>query len=404
MANRIDTIHVRNFRSLADVEVRLGDINVLFGRNGAGKSSFLDTVWFARDCAVRSVELASSARSHGIGLLYDGAPEDALLELTLISGPATYELRFGLSSGRIEPFPGEKLTLTNQDLTLIDRAVGMDKVSFHQKQVEAMTVTLREPQKLSLTRYVDSVNQPPPEAEEMDRVLRFVHKWDARRFYLGPIKMKGSESSHETHLWDFGGNLWSVLRNLRDKAALDSRYETIMRYMREAFPSSFEDVVLESTGPTTVYGSFLEKDRRKPILASGVSDGHLQTLLLLTALFSEGDSRGSLMLFDEPEISLHPWAIAVIARAMREAATEWNKQILLATHSPVLLSQFEPEAILVCEPIDGRTTIRRVSEVEEVIELLKDYTVGSLYMSEALAPQGPAPFAQPAGEGGGHAK
>ena len=222
----------------------------------------------------------------------------------------------------------------------------------------------------------------------MDRALRFVHKYDARRFFLQRIKAQGSESSHETYLWDYGDNLWSVLRNLRDRTKFDSRYVTILEFMREAFPSSFDDLVFESTGPTTVYGSFLEKGRRKPILASGVSDGHLQLLLLLTALFSEGESRGSLMLFDEPEISLHPWALAVLARAMRAAATVWNKQIILATHSPVLLSQFEPSEILVSEMVDGRTSMRRLSEVKEVQDLLQEYTVGSLYMSETIASQG----------------
>lgn len=387
MANRIDRIHVRNFRSLADVEVELQDINVLFGRNGAGKSSFLDTVWFARDCAARNVELASSTRSHGIGLLFDGAADDAYLELMLTSGDVRYELRFGMSAGRIEPFPGEKLLLAPLGHALIERAVGTDKAKFWHPKFHELTVTLREPQKLSLARYAD-LDDSAPEAADMDRALRFVHKYDARRFFLQRIKAQGSESSHETYLWDYGDNLWSVLRNLRDRTKFDSRYVTILEFMREAFPSSFDDLVFESTGPTTVYGSFLEKGRRKPILASGVSDGHLQLLLLLTALFSEGESRGSLMLFDEPEISLHPWALAVLARAMRAAATVWNKQIILATHSPVLLSQFEPSEILVSEMVDGRTSMRRLSEVKEVQDLLQEYTVGSLYMSETIASQG----------------
>jgi predicted ATPase len=380
------------------VETDLGGINVLFGRNGAGKSSFLDTVWFARDCAVRGVEIASSSRSHGIGLFFDGADDDAVLELAFESGKARYELRFGLSSGRIETYPGEKLSLTEEDRTLIDRSVGSDKARFWRRGFEQATVTLREPQKLSLARYAD-LDGAPEAAAEMDRVLRFVHKYDARRFYLSRIKIQGSESSYETFLWDFGDNLWSVLRNLRDRSSIDDRHATILGYMREAFPASFDDLVVEATGPATVYGSFLEKGRRKPILASGVSDGHLQMLLLLTALFAEGETRGSLLLFDEPEISLHPWALAVLSRAMREAATSWSKQIVLATHSPVLLSQFEPSEILVSEMVDGRTHLRRLSEVHEVKDLLEEYSVGSLYMSEAVAPQSAGAATQEAHSG-----
>ena len=85
----------------------------------------------------------------------------------------------------------------------------------------------------------------------------------------------------------------------------------------------------------------MEKGRRSGIFASGASDGFLQLLLLLIALFSEG-TRESVLLFDEPEMSLHPWALVVFARAVKLAAEQWNKQVFLATHSPVLISQFEP--------------------------------------------------------------
>ena len=124
------------------------------------------------------------------------------------------------------------------------------------------------------------------------------------------------------------------------------------------------------------------------ILASGVSDGFLQLLLLLTALFSEGE-RASILLFDEPEVSLHPWALAVFAKAVKVAAERWNKQIFLATHSPVLISQFEPRDILVAGIEDGRARFDRLHEIEEIRDLLEDYAAGSLYMSEAVAPQGP---------------
>lgn len=385
MAGRIDKIHVRNFRSLADVEVDLRGLTVLFGRNGAGKSSFLDTVWFARDCAIRGVETAAGTRGHGIGLIYDGAPDDARVEVTLDSGPVRYALKFGLSSGRIDPFPGEVLSLPAPGRILIDREVGSDKARFWRQDFPNMAVTLREPQRLSLARYADL--DATDEAREMDRVLRFIRLYDTRRFHLHRIKTQGSEASHETSLREYGENLWSVLRNLSGKSQVDERYETIMKYMKRAFPASFEGLVLEATGPTTVYGSFVEKDRRHPILASGVSDGHLQMLLLLTALFAEADNRGSLLLFDEPEISLHPWAIAVLAEAIREAESTWAKQIILATHSPVLLSQFEPDEILVSEMVDGCTQLQRLSEKKELADFVAEYSVGALYMSEMLAPQ-----------------
>ena len=97
-----------------------------------------------------------------------------------------------------------------------------------------------------------------------------------------------------------------------------------------------------------------------PIRASGVSDGHLQLLGLLTGLFGDMQDRASLLLFDEPETSLHPHALAVFAEAVCEAAKRWNRQVFLATHSPVLISQFEPSHVVVAEgrpgPLHGTAT------------------------------------------------
>ena len=139
-----------------------------------------------------------------------------------------------------------------------------------------------------------------------------------------------------------------------------------------------------------MYASFLEKERRQGILASGVSDGFVQLLLLLIALFSEGKDRASILLFDEPETSLHPWAIAVFAEAVRTAAESWNRQVFLATHSPVLISQFEPQDILVAGIEGDRVRFDRLSEMEAIRDLLDEYPPGALYMAEAVAPQGPA--------------
>ena len=380
-------IRVRNYRALASLDLGVGPINVIFGPNGAGKSTLLDTLYFFRDCAIRGVEVASSERSHGIGILWDGADDDGGILIELATDGVAYGLSFSLSAGRLEAFAGERLQSFSRMLTLIDRSQGSDKASLYDTGIQqTVPVTLREPQKLSLGIFLD-FNRGDGEAGYLDQLLHFIRLYHSRSFLLYRLKRRGSESSHETRLWDRGNNAWSVLRNLQDKRNIDDRYDTIMQYMAEAFPI-FDGIVLEQTGPASVYASFLEKGRRRPILASGVSDGYLQLLLLLTALFSEGE-RASILLFDEPEASLHPWALAVFAKAVKVAAERWNKQIFIATHSPVLISQFEPRDILVAGIEDGRARFDRLHEIEEIRDLLEDYAAGSLYMSEAVAPQGP---------------
>lgn len=391
MSNQLTHLHIKNFRSLADVKIQINPLNIIFGPNGAGKTTLLDTIWFVRDCAIRGVDLASSDRDHGIGLLWDGADEGENISIKIVTPSGEYEVSFGYSSGRIEPFAGEKL-VSNPDNQLIVRIIGSDKAQVYlTDQQELEFITLREPEKLALSRYVAFENSEPA-ASNIDNLLRVVRNYNSRSASLFKIKRFGSESDSGERLQDRCENLWSVLRNLHDKRVIDERYDTIISFMQESFPA-FDNLFFEQTGRYTVYGNFLEKGRRKPIRSSGVSDGHLQMLINLTALFSEGQNRYSLILFDEPEISLHPWALAVFAKAVKLATEKWNKQVFIATHSPVLISQFEPENILTAElDKEGKTVLKRISEIEGIQDLLEDYATGSLYMAEMIAPQSKSPL------------
>jgi predicted ATPase len=391
MSNQLTDLQIKNFRSLADVNIQINPLNIIFGPNGAGKTTLLDTIWFVRDCAIRGVDLASSERDHGIGLLWDGADEGENISIKIVTPSGEYEISFGYSSGRIEPFAGEKL-FSDGDNQLIVRIIGSDKAQVYlTDQQELEFITLREPEKLALSRYVAFENSEPA-ASNIDNLLRVVRNYNSRSASLFKIKRFGSESDSGERLQDRCENLWSVLRNLHDKRVIDERYDTIISFMQESFPA-FDNLFFEQTGRYTVYGNFLEKGRRKPIRSSGVSDGHLQMLINLTALFSEGQNRYSLILFDDPEISLHPWALAVFAKAVKLATEKWNKQVFIATHSPVLISQFEPENILTAElDKEGKTVLKRIGEIEGIQDLLEDYATGSLYMAEMIAPQSKSPL------------
>lgn len=377
-------VRTRNYRSLADVTVDVGGVTVLFGPNGSGKSTFLDALWFLRDCMSVDVDAASERRGHGIGLLWDGADEREPLAISIEVSGLAYELRCGLSSGRIDPYVGEVLRGTDGGELLLERSPGSDRARFFVPGSDAHAVKLRKPNALALVQYLLYSAETGP-GLALERLLRVMRLHHSRSFRWWPLKLRGSEIGSSVGLAEDGRNLWSVLRNLHDRRSVDARYETIVGHMREAFPG-FKDLVFEATGPNSVYCSMVDGRRRQPIAASGMSDGHLQMLLLLTALFAEG-AREALVLLDEPEMSLHPWPISVLARAVTQASRELGVQVMIATHSPVLLSQFEPSQILAASLVEGRTQLQRVSEMKELAALLEEYAVGSLYMSETVAPQ-----------------
>src|SRR5439155_13628938 len=124
MAAKLQRIRVQNFRCLRDVSLSTKPVNVLFGPNGVGKTSFLDALWFVRDCAIRGTDQAASDRHHGIGVMWDGADPGGRMEISLETDKCQYTVSFGFSSGRIEPYVGETLRSTARDLLLLDRKIG----------------------------------------------------------------------------------------------------------------------------------------------------------------------------------------------------------------------------------------------------------------------------------------
>lgn len=396
--DRFHRLRVRNFRALAEVDVELAPVNVLFGPCGVGKSSLLDVPWFVRDCLLHGVDRAAAGRDHGIGMLWDGADPSATIGIELSTDALVYAMELGLSAGRIDGRPGERLHEIGAASALLERDMGAEVARhFVDDRPATDALALREPSLLSLARYVDVAQRR--EVERLFELLRGIRLYSSRAFQLHSLKRRGSETGTGTTVEPLARDLWSVLRNLKDRRSRDPRYDTICGFMRQAFPDGFDELEFEQIAPTAVYASMIEHGRRRPINASGISDGHLQMLVVLAAVFGGEADGPRLLVFDEPEISLHPWPLAVMAHAFRVAARDWNRQILVATHSPVMISQYESHELLVAERVEGAMQVRRLDAIADVQDLLEQFAAGSIYMAQAVAPQGGRPQQLPEIEG-----
>ena len=394
MANLLTRLQVQNFRCLANVSIDIRPINVLFGPNGSGKSTLLEAIRLVRDCVSQDVVEAAITRNHGYGMLRQGTNESEGILIKLETTSAEYALQLGFLLGQIQLCAGEILRFKGQKDYLIERALGSDEADFCYCTENSPVLTrLTCPEKLALIQYIQGTEFIPPAVFDLQDLLNSVHFYHSHYIDLYGLKQRGSESGTDIPLREDGGNLWSVLQTIHGKSANDSGYETIIRFMRKSFPN-FRDLAFDPSSSNAVYANFLEKSYGFPIPALGLSEGHLQMLIHLTALFSEGEGHESLILFDEPETSLHPYAISVFAEAVKLATKEWNRQVFIATHSPVLISQFAPEDLLATGLDEsGQTVLTRVSEMKDIQDLLEDYATGSLYMAEAIAPQS-APYTQ----------
>lgn len=204
---------VHNYRCLRDVDFAASNINVVFGANGVGKSTFLDALWFVRECARRGTSKAASSRHHGIGALADNAePGHDRIDIGIETRTATYLVTFGYSSGRIEPFVGERLVSKSRRIELVNRAVGSDQAAFyHEELQQTVALKLRDPEKLAFSNFL-LFSEPKEEAIELDSLLKSLHFYATRSVNLFQLRRFGAESSVHTYPWDRWQNLWSALQ------------------------------------------------------------------------------------------------------------------------------------------------------------------------------------------------
>lgn len=113
--------------------------------------------------------------------------------------------------------------------------------------------------------------------------------------------------------------------------------------------------------------------------AYSLSDGTLRFICLATLLLQPKPP--ALMLLDEPELGLHPAAIALLAEMLATASQ--HTQILLATQSVTLLNHFQAENIIVADHNGQETTFRRL-QTDDLQDWLQDYALGELWEKNIL--------------------
>ena len=116
--------------------------------------------------------------------------------------------------------------------------------------------------------------------------------------------------------------------------------------------------------------------------ASQVSDGMLLVLAYLTVLYLPQPPR--VLLIEEPENGIHPRRLQDVLQILRELITEQGyTQIILTTHSPYVVDQFQPEEVSLCyKEEDGSVLAHRLSESQTVREQIDLFTLGEIWTAE----------------------
>jgi predicted ATPase len=130
---------------------------------------------------------------------------------------------------------------------------------------------------------------------------------------------------------------------------------------------------------TTVQLEWTQKGSDYPFHPSQLSDGTLRFMCLATALLQP--SPPATMVFDEPELGLHPYALGVLAGLLKQASE--RTQVIVSTQSAPLLDHFEADQVIVVDRKDGASEFRRLDPAM-LTEWLNDYSLGELWQKNVF--------------------
>jgi predicted ATPase len=177
-----------------------------------------------------------------------------------------------------------------------------------------------------------------------------------------------------------GSNLPAFLHLLKQRHP--TAYHLIRRTVQRVAPF-FDDFVLAPAAlhPDKIKLEWKHREQDQYFDAWALSDGTLRFIALATLFLQPKELKPPLVLVDEPELGLHPFAINLLGAMVKSASVDM--QVVLATQSPLLLDEFAPENVIVAERDGHATTFRRL-DGDSLESWLEDYSLGELWEKNEL--------------------
>jgi len=367
----LNRLSIRGFRRLNDVDLELRRMMVMVGANGVGKTSILDAISLLSASASGNLNTGLSALG-GIGsLLTRGVAKSLSFDISMgVPGynPLDYSLELqpngngyqiareelSQDSGLPEPFkhittPGGRIRY-HDGKSLVPPSWAFDSEESALSQVPKM---FREPEEFrkvlsTATRYhVLDVGQRAP--VKLPQPMK-------------PAVLPGAD----------GEDLVPFLYSLREGDP--SRFDAIIDSLHAAFPT-FETLNFPPVAAGTLAMTWKDECFDKPLYMNELSEGTLRFLWLASLL--QSPSLSTVTMIDEPEVSLHPELLSLLADLMREAST--RTQLIVATHSDRLIRFLEPEEVVVMDSAEDGLTTTTWADQLDIEKWLTDYTLDEVW-------------------------
>jgi len=378
------------------IDFPMRKLNVLIGPNGSGKTNFLELIQLFRDAPSPSQSIAGTmARSGGVSEWLwkgdwelDNAPQLALLECEASGKKERIRHRlefFDVNSSFRLHIADERIDLLGEE--------GDDSYPW-------WIYRYCSSGSLSHAQFHD---HGPSEGDGPERIRRISHvELDPGASILSQVRDPGryeifkflEESYSNLRLyrdWCFGPKAGIRKPNPSDGSteALDPQGNNlalmvadmpidvegrVIHELKALYPEIVSVKAKPSGGGTLETYLIEEGDREIP--ASRLSDGTLRFLSLLIILL--GDNPPPLIAIEEPELGLHPDVLPRLGKLLKEASE--RTQLVVTTHSQMLVDVLGdcPEDIVVCEKLEGETTMTRLDS-NDLEEWLETYSLGDIW-------------------------
>ncbi len=349
-------IRIRGFRSIKEMTLELRPLNVLIGANGAGKSNLIAFFKLVNELMAGRLQQHIGTTGRATANLHFGprmTPQlEAEMEFEVENGTDTYRMRLFHAAGDSLIFAEELLSFHQTDYSqpkVVSLGTGHQETGVGDKAAEG-DITAKTLRYLLNRCRVYHFHDTSPTA----RVRQYCYV------------------AHNRWLMPDAANLAAILYEL--KSCKEGVYRRIVATVRQAAPF-FEDFDLEPTDKDII----LNWRHRNSDLVFGphqLSDGTLRAICLISLLLQPKEALPCLIVVDEPELGLHPYALNVIASLFRAASH--HTQVLVSTQSSAFLDSFEPEDIVVVER-NGEATEFDRPDSDKLEAWLEDYSLGEIW-------------------------
>lgn len=348
----LDRIEIAGYKSIALCELDLRPLNVLVGPNGAGKSNFVSALGLLGSIMNQTLQL-TVARAGGASTLLHGGPK--------VTEHLSVHVYFGSNQYEVSLVPGAA------DDLIFEREICYFQGPRHDRPYNVFVGSGYRESNISQVAQTEQIAEYCLEAMTSWKVFHF-HDTSPQ---AGAKQKQQVGDNHA--LRPDASNLAPFLFALRESHP--DHYRRIVDSIRLVAPF-FQDFKLapDRINPEVIRLEWRQVGSDSYFSGHALSDGTLRFICLSVLLLQPEPP--SVIVIDEPELGLHPFAITQLADMFR--AVSLQRQLIVSTQSVTLLNQVDAEDVVVAEQREGSSRFERL-DLDSLQQWLSEYSVGELW-------------------------